>query len=301
MSSILLTGQGRKRNQRKVKNRLLGGHVSAAGGLKNAIINGAAIGANAIQIFGASPRQWNVKGVEGKGVDEYKEALGKSDIEAVYLHAAYLVNLATGDNELFDKSVDNLAAHYEIASAIGADGIVFHIGSSKDEDRQKVIKGIASGMKEVLKRVKTDKTKLIMENSSGGGGKIGDSLDDIGDIYKEVGSKRIGVCIDTAHIFESGVLDFEKKSLKDFFDRFDREIGLDNLELFHINDSKTDFGSFSDRHENLGQGKIGLEKLGNLAALKKLQGKPWILEVPGFDGSGPDKKNINILKSLFGL
>ncbi|MCR4260810.1 MAG: deoxyribonuclease IV [Candidatus Colwellbacteria bacterium] len=274
----------------------LGAHVSAAGGHYRAIEKATELGADTMQIFGASPRQWKANIPPKEDVEKYKEALRKSDVKSVYLHAAYLVNLA-GSADVYKKSVDNLSLHFQIASTLGADGLIFHIGASR-EDTEKARVRIVKGIKEVLQRVKGS-TKLVMENASGGGGKIGSSLEELVNLYRGVSSKRVGMCLDTAHAFEAGMLDFTPSQVKTFFDSWEREIGMENLVALHINDSKTKFRSGSDRHENLGEGEIGLDGFVNLAKEKRLIHASWILEVPGFDGMGPDRRNLDILKNCF--
>ncbi len=277
---------------------LLGAHVSAAGGLHNAPVRASAMGAETMQIFGASPRQWKAGLPSEEAIEHYKEALAESGVKSVYLHAAYLVNLAS-EGELFEKSVENLATHFRIASAIEADGLIFHIGSAKEGDREAALDRVAQGIARVLKSVGGGKTKLVMENASGGGGKIGNDIDDLEKLLSRVKSDRVAVCVDTAHAFEAGVLDFTPEGIKRFFDSWQRQIGMDKLVALHVNDSKTEFASGSDRHENLGEGKIGLAGLRALAAEKRLKDTSWMLEVPGFDGGGPDKKNLDIMKGLF--
>ena len=274
----------------------LGAHVSAAGGHYRAIEKATELGANTIQIFGASPRQWKANIPSVENINKYKGALRESDVKSVYLHAAYLVNLA-GNEDVYKKSVDNLSLHLQIACALGANGLIFHIGASP-EDTGKAIGRIARGIKEVLRKVKGP-AKLVMENASGGGGKIGSSLGELVSLYQKVDSKRVGMCLDTAHAFEAGMLDFTLPGIKTFFDSWEKEIGMENLVALHTNDSKTKFGSGSDRHENLGEGEIGIDGFRNLAKEKRLSHTSWILEVPGFDGMGPDKRNLDILKNCF--
>ncbi len=277
----------------------LGAHVSAAGGYYKAIEKARELGANTIQIFGASPRQWKATVPSVEDIKKYKEALRKSEVKSIYLHAAYLANLA-GNEELYKKSVDNLSLHLKIACALNADGLIFHIGSSRESDAAGARKRIVKGMKEVLGKVKGS-AKLVMENASGGGGKIGSTLEELADLHRAINSKRVGMCLDTAHIFEAGILDFTPGEIKKFFDEWDKTIGMENLVVLHANDSKTVFGSGSDRHENIGEGEIGLDGFKNLAGERRLRHTSWILEVPGFDGNGPDKRNLDILKSCFDL
>lgn len=270
--------------------------MSAAGGHYMAIGRAADLGADTMQIFGASPRQWGAKVPLKKDIDLYRETLEKSDIKTVYLHAAYLVNLA-GSTEVYKKSVVNLANHLEIATMLRADGLIFHVGASRG-DRGQAIQQIVRGVKEVLKLV-PGSTKLIMENASGGGGKIGSTLDELAMLHREINSKRVGLCLDTAHAFEAGMLDFSSSNIKEFFDRWNKSIGIENLLVLHVNDSKTKFGSMSDRHENIGEGEIGLRGFRALANESRLYHTSWILEVPGFDNMGPDRKNLELLKSCF--
>lgn len=286
-------------NKDKKDTPLIGGHVSTAGGLYVSVANAMAIGANVMQIFGSSPRMWHARIPHKDEVKIYRAHIENSSIQAVYLHAAYLVNLASASSEIYGKSVKSLIDHLSIAEMIGAEGLIFHVGSSKGMDRKKAFTQQAVGMKEVLKNV-SGKTKLIMENTAGGGEKIGGTIDEIANLYSQVNSSRVTICFDTAHAFESGLIEsYTPGNIKNLFDEFDKKIGIDNLSVFHINDSKTVCNSHHDRHENIGEGYIKLDGFRELAKEKRIINKPWILEVPGFEGNGPDRKNIDILKNLF--
>lgn len=270
--------------------------MSAAGGLHYAISNAKKIGAECMQIFGASPRAYEVKPPAAEEVKRYKEELKQSGIEPVFLHAAYLVNLASPNDYVRAQSIKNLAGHLRIAETIGAQGLIFHIGSGKDSSREQAIQKTAAGMKEVLRNV-PGKARLIMENTAGGGNSIGDTAEEIGAVLKKVKSGRVKVCIDTAHAFEAGMIDeYALPKVKKFLDELDKHIGFNNIVAFHLNDSKTLAGSHHDRHENIGQGHIGIEGFKNLARDKRMKTMPWILEVPGFADEGPDKKNVEILQ-----
>jgi deoxyribonuclease-4 len=277
---------------------LLGTHVSAAGGLYKAVKNAERLGAEVIQMFGSSPQQWSVKLPSSTEVQKYRKFLKKSKVQSVYLHAAYLVNLATADNDLYKKSIGSLSAHLKIAELIEARGLVFHLGSNNSLDKSMALNRIVAGMKLVLKNV-PGKSMLLMENSSGGGGKVGSTPEEMGVLLKKNHSERVGVCLDTAHAFEAGEVHYKPKDIKSFLKRWETNAGLDNLIVIHSNDSKTAFGSGVDRHENIGRGYIGLEGFKSLAKEAKLWNKDWILEVPGLEGSGPDKENLDILKNCF--
>lgn len=271
-----------------IKRPRIGGHVSVVGGLSAAVERGLAIGAECIQVFGSSPREWNVR------MPEKKESVKMP----VYLHAPYLVNLASPDEALWQKSIQALSGHLQIAEMWDARGLIFHVGSGKEMGKDAAIKKAAEAMKKVLKNT-PGKTRLIIENTAGGGQKIGATIDEIAALIKLVKSPRVKVCIDTAHAFEAGALDYSADGIKKFLDECDEKIGLANIAALHLNDSKTFFNSHNDRHENIGEGEIGLAGFKRLAKDERLWDKDWLLEVPGFADEGPDAKNIAILKSLF--
>lgn len=275
----------------------LGAHISAAGGIINTIERALAIGAQCMQIFGASPHQWSAKLPDPQASSAFKKALAKSNISAVYLHAAYLINLASQIPDLRAKSIESLVAHLSIADAIGANGLIFHLGSTMD--REKGIQRTIEGIHEVLNRV-PGKTNLVMENSAGGGMKLGGNIQDLGAIHKGAASPRLKVCIDTAHTFASGIInEYTSATVKKFVDDLDTAVGIKNVVALHINDSKSVTNSHIDRHENLGHGKIGLAGFKALAQEKRLHHTSWMLEVPGFEDKGPDKENLDILKGCF--
>jgi len=280
-----------------MKKIIVGAHVSTAGGLYTACARANGIGVQLFQIFGSSPRAWRAKMPSSEESKKFKIERKKYSISNVFLHAAYLVNLASGDNEIFLNSKQSLIDHLTIAEMIGADGLIFHIGSSKGITREKALTQEIEAMKEIIERV-PGKAKLIMENTAGGGDKVGDSIQEMGELYRETHSKRLGVCFDTAHAFEAGWVEtYTKKSVKKLFDEFDKEIGIQNLCTIHANDSMTEANSHHDRHANIGEGKIGEEGFRGLFSDKRLLSIPWILEVPGI-GDGPDKKNVELLQKL---
>ena len=251
---------------------IIGGHVSAAGGLANAVANAQAIGADAIQIFGASPQSWRARHPDEVQVKRYREAYAESGLKGCYLHAAYLVNLASANPNFYQNSVQSLIDHLTIAVAIGADGLIFHLGSSKGMDRDAAIEQEIEGIKKVLRAVPTSaspsgratggkagKPYLLLENSAGGGDKIGTTIEDIARLLDGAASDRVDVCFDTAHAFEAGlVTEYAPAAIKKLFDSWDAAIGLDRLAVIHANDSKTAMGSNHDKHENIGEGFIGM-------------------------------------------
>lgn len=280
-----------------IKRPLLGGHVSVAGGFINAFSNGETIGAEVVQFFGASPRQWKAPQPSKEAMIRYYDARKKSSIKSVILHAAYLPNLASSDSSTHAKSVQSISEHLNIATLLEAEGLVFHMGSS--ENHTDGIKRTVQAIQHIVKAVPGN-TFLIMENSAGGGTKLCYDCDELGEIFHAVNSPRLKICIDTAHIFASGILPhFSRETIRYTFDRWDKAFGLENVAVMHINDSKSQAGSHIDRHQNIGDGYIGIAGFQELAKEKRIYSARWVLEVPGLNDTGPDKANIDRLKNLF--
>lgn len=278
---------------------IVGAHVSAAGGVQNAIKNAVDLGVTNIQIFGSSPKQYQVRHPLGENIQEFIKLRKENKIEKVFLHAPYLVNLASVNPRVRHMSRTALTGHLKICEDLEADGVIFHIGSvGKDGDKDEGIENIVKGMKKVLEATKS--ATLILENGSGGGGKLGTEIEEIASIVKKVKSQRVKVCIDTAHIFAGGVLKFEGKNIEEFIKKCDKLLGKNIISVMHINDSKAEFESYLDRHENIGHGFIGKKGFELLAKNKYCCSIPWILEVPGFEGQGPDEKNVKMLKNILG-
>ncbi len=276
----------------------IGAHVSAAGGLLNAILHAQHIGAEAIQFFGSSPRQWAVRMPSAKDSAAFKIAAKQAQLHAVFLHAPYLINLATSDVPLWKKSVALLTATMKISEMIGAKGAIVHVGSGEGGlFREQSLARATSGIKQVLRQV-SGKSLVIIENSAGGGEKVGKDLAEIAWFIKKTGSKRVGVCLDTAHAFEAGITEYSSTGVQKLANEVERTIGWPRLVVLHANDSKTAFNSKHDRHENIGKGHIGEEGFKNLLRHEKFRCVPFVLEVPGYDGNGPDKRNVDALKRL---
>ena len=280
---------------------IVGAHVSAQGGLYKAFENAKKIGADAIQIFGSSPQQWSVRLPKEDDIKKFKDTLKESGNIPVFLHASYLANLASPNEITRANALQSLTGHLKIADLIDSQGLIFHIGSGKDQTKEDAMNLVVKGCQKILENV-SGKTLLILENSSAGGAKLGSTPQEIGQIFKKIKSPRAKVCFDTAHAFEAGVIEYDSlEKIKKTFDEWEEHVGLENIVAIHANDSKTAFNSHNDRHENIGEGHIGLKGFQNLTREKRLRDKVWLLEVPGFDDTGPDAKNIKILKSCFWL
>lgn len=276
--------------------RRVGGHVSTSGGIQNAITNTLAIGGNAIQIFAGSPRMWARSLYPATQAKAFREDVAAKDLNPVYIHALYLTNLASDNLELVEKSKKALITDMTNSAAIGGAGVVLHIGSHQGRGWNAVKTLVIESIKEVLESTPKDSI-LLLENSAGQQGKIG-SLLELKDILGAIPSKRLRVCLDTAHAFEAGYNTATEAGLERWVKEIEQTIGLDKVELFHLNDSKTPLGSGRDNHQNIGDGFIGTIGLKNLVNHPKFIHLPLILEVPGLDGMGPDKVNIDRVRDL---
>ncbi len=272
--------------------RYIGAHVSASGGVEHTPQRAHSIGANCMQIFGGSPVRWSAPLPSQETIKKFQEEREQWGIEKVFMHAPYLINLASPKEKLQTLSRELLLKHGKIADALGVDGVIFHIGSRGDMEQDKAHAIIIKALKKVLQHTKD--TAILMENTAGAGNLVGDTLEELTSLYTTIDDPRLGICIDTAHAFASGMIhDYSTKELDIFFSEVKRGVGINALKAIHLNDSKTEAGSRKDRHENIGEGKIGKERIQRFVQRKEIKDIPPILEVPGFDNEGPDRKNID--------
>lgn len=276
--------------------RRIGGHVGISGGINNAVTSTLSIGGNAMQIFAGSPRIWARSLFPTQAAEDFKQLAMTHDLNPVYIHALYLTNLASDNPEILTKSKNALIMDMKNSALIASSGVVLHIGSHQgrgwEHDRAQVINTILEVLKET-----PENSILLLENSAGQNGKIG-SLLQLKDILDAVPSPRLKVCLDTAHAFEAGYNFTTDEGLEMWIKEIESTIGLDKIELLHLNDSKTPLGSGRDNHQNIGDGYIGEDGIKRLINHTKLSHLPLILEVPGLEGAGPDKENIERVKTL---
>jgi deoxyribonuclease-4 len=280
---------------------LIGAHVSTRGGIANAVDNAVAIGADVMQMHPRSAMQWQPLRLDEEMRSAYRERYAASGLRAHYLHAVYLINLATPREQLLRQSIESLVNHMEIARQLGADAVVLHAGSHLGAGFDGTLEQVAGAIREVLERSAGSPARLLVENSAGSGGCVGCSFEELGRIVDAVGSERVGVCLDTQHLFASGYDVRTQDHVAATLDRFAHDVGFERLELVHANDSRTPLGSRADRHANIGEGHIGLHGFSLLLADARLREVPWLLEVPGTDRQGPDLANINRLRACAGL
>ena len=276
-----------------------GAHVSASGGIHTTLDRAAAMRADAVQLFTQSPRMWRPTNHDPANFETFKERRAELGIApgGVLAHALYLVNLAAPDDEVYEKSRAALRNTMEVACAIDADGVVFHVGSHLGAGMEVGMERCVPALKEALE-LTTDTTWLLLEDSAGAGGTIGRSIDELAALFDACGAhERLGLCLDTCHLYVSGVDITEREVLDDLLDEVDERIGLDRLRALHVNDAVDPLGSNRDRHANIGKGQLG-NKLGVFLSHPKLQGLPAFLEVPGPDKHGPDAKELKKARNL---
>ena len=275
----------------------IGAHVSSAGGIHTAIDRAEQIGAESMQVFTQSPRTWRPTNHDPETFERFKERRAEAGIGDVFCHALYLCNLAAPKDDIYEKSVAALRNTMEVASAIEADGVIFHVGSHLGAGLEAGLERVVPAMTQLLELC-TDATWLVMENSAGAGGTIGRSIGELAAIFERLsGHPRLGVCLDSCHLYVSGVDVTDAAAFDSLLDEVDESIGLDRLRALHVNDSATPLGSNRDRHANIGEGLLG-ERLGVFLGNPRLQGLPAVLEVAGPDNKGPDANEVRKAKEI---
>ena len=275
----------------------IGAHVSTAGGISNAVGRAKEIGCETIQIFGSSPQTWAFKPVPGEQIEMFKQGLADAGIGPVFLHAIYLINLGTPNGDSLKKGIDSLIKYMDLAADIGAAGVIFHPGSHGGRGYEAVLPQTVDAIKTVLD-ASPDGPCLAVENMAGMGQHIGAKFDELGGILKAVDSPRLKICLDTQHAFAAGYDLTNPHGIKAMLDELDAGPGSANVVAIHANDSKRVCGSGVDRHDNIGDGFIGEEGFAAIMGDPAFAEVPFFLEVPGFEGKGPDQRNIDILKKI---
>lgn len=275
----------------------LGAHVSVGKGLIASLDKARDMGANCLQIFTSPPQSFLMSKFSDSDCAQFKRRAIALDIQPVFIHATYLINLASEKKRLLESSILSLIDDLTIAGKIGARGSIVHTGSHKGAGFEKAMPVVVDAIKKVLAKTPPN-TKLYLEIASGGKGKIGATFEELAILLKTVGGKRVGVCLDTAHMFAAGFALDTNQKLDELTQKIGDTVGWETIDCMHANDSKVEFGSGRDRHENIGKGFIGIEPFRLLLQHKQFSQLPFILETPGFDGKGPDKENLDILRSL---
>jgi deoxyribonuclease IV len=276
---------------------LIGAHVSTAGGLDKAIERGVDLDCESIQIFNQSPRMWRPTKYGPDDFAAFREAMGESPIEAVVIHAVYLINCATKDKEMRKKSLDSLTHALRTGDGIGAAGVVLHPGAQKGEalgpSMKRAAKVIAAALKE------SDSCPLLLEQTAGHKGLLGRDFDQTAELIELAGGgERLGLCLDSCHLFVQGYDVTDAEHLGQVVDEADAKVGLDRLRCLHVNDAAAPLGSRRDRHANIGQGEMGKQGLATFLSEPRFEGLPATLETPGPNKKGSDRKEVQAAKRL---
>ena len=276
---------------------LIGAHVSSSGGIDKAVDRAVEIDADAMQVFTQSPRTWRPTNHDPASFERFREKLDEARIGAVLCHALYLCNLAAPDDGVYERSVAALLNTMEVARGIGAEGVVFHVGSHLGSGFEAGLARVLPAMEQVL-ALATDDTWLLMENSAGAGGTIGRSVEELATLYERLDRHpRLGVCLDSCHLYVSGVDVTDPAALDACLDEVAASIGLDRLRALHVNDSAAPLASNRDRHANMLEGLLG-ERLGVFLGNARLQGLPAVLETAGPENRGPDAAEVQKAKEM---
>ncbi len=279
---------------------LIGAHVRAGKGLVPALQHGADIGADVVQVFTQSPRQWKPSQYGPEVLDAYRAAAAvHPTVRQTFCHATYLINLASPDDALVERSRACLAANLATAQGIGASGLVLHLGSHRGSGFEQSLPAVVEGLQAALDSVHgTPPCPILLENAAGAGDTVGRSFDELAVVLERAGGdERLGVCLDTQHLWASGV-DFASVEGADaVVDGLAHTVGLERLVCIHLNDSKVALGANRDRHENIGEGTVGADGLAALLGHPALAEVPAILEVPG-GGEGPRREDVEAARAL---
>ncbi len=274
-----------------------GAHVSAAGGVWNAPANAGKLGCEVFQMFSRPPQGGKPAQITDESVEKFATAMKEHGIERAYIHAPYFINFGSAEKRIYEGSISVVREELERGSLLGVRGMMFHPGSAKSVGQEKGVKQVIEGLNRIMDGYKGS-CQLLIEISAGAGEVMGDTFEELAAFLKGAErGKEIGICFDTQHAFASGYDLRDKKSVEDTFAKFDKLIGLKRLVVSHCNDSKVDFNEHKDRHEHLGEGKMGLKGFEAIVKHPKLQHLDLILETPIDDGV---ERDLALLKKFRG-
>jgi deoxyribonuclease IV len=278
----------------------LGIHTSRSKSLENAALIAHELGANTFQIFSASPRMWRAGVPDPVDVERFRDARARFDLQPLAIHVNYLVNLATLDPLIREKSIHSFRGELDRAATIGAEYLVLHPGNYKGQSPEEGIAAFVLGLAEAARGFKAPGLTVLLENTVGSGCQIGGRFEELR-LIRDLAARETGLplayCLDTCHLLASGHDVANPEGLKKTVVQADQVLGLDLVKVIHANDSKGGLNSHLDRHENIGEGQIGEEGFRRILRHPKLRSKPFILETP-VDEEGDDRRNLDALKRL---
>lgn len=278
---------------------LIGSHMSIAGGLSKALARGEDAGCATIQIFTKNASQWAVKPLDPDEVKRFRDACDATGIGPVVAHDSYLINLASPDYALYKKSIEAMKIELDRAEALGLPYVVGHPGAHVGSGEARGLKRIARAIDRIHTRTKKHRVQLLLETTAGQGSCLGARFEHLAKIIAMVkASERVGVCLDTCHIFTAGYDIRTKASYSKTMRAFNKVIGLDKLKVIHLNDSLKEFDSHRDRHAHIGQGLIGLDGFRCVMTDRRLKKIPKILETPKGEDLAEDRMNLGVLRKL---
>ena len=274
-----------------------GAHVSTSGGMEKAPQNGLSLGCEAIQVFTKNQMQWKAKPLSSEDIARYKTTFKQSGLHVAVSHDSYLINLGSPQDSTLKQSLDAFVDELERCEQLGIPYLVFHPGSHVGSGEKTGLKRIAESLNWVLGQKKGCVTQLLLETTAGQGSNLGYTFEQLAEILDEIRDKdKMGVCVDTCHIFAAGYDLRTPTAYEATFKELHDVIGLKNVKAFHLNDSKKELGSRVDRHENIGNGHLGLEAFRLLVNDRRFEGIPMMLETPG--GDEGYRRDLEILKGL---
>lgn len=283
----------------KKDGRPFGAHMSASGGVSESIVRGHTIGCKVIQLFTKNNNQWNSKPISPEEVDRFQSNVEKTGVSPISSHAGYLINLATPKPENYKKSLDSFTDEIDRADLLEIPYLVFHPGAHLGSGEDTAIRKVAESINKVLNKRPKSKVSLVLETTAGQGSCIGHRFEHLAEIMEWVeDSPRMGVCLDTCHVYAAGYDIATSEGYKRAFREFGQIIGFDRLKLFHVNDSKSAFGSRVDRHQHLGQGSLGETAFSLLVNDRRFFKTPMVLETPKGPEMEEDVMNLGYLQSL---
>jgi deoxyribonuclease IV len=282
---------------------LFGAHMSVAGGCHNALLIAQKHGCDVVQLFTKNANQWEGKPLTDADRDTFRKTLGATKLRFPTAHDSYLINLASPDATLYRRSIEAFVLEVERAEALGLAYLVTHPGTPTDGDEAAGLTRIATALDEVHRRCPNAKVQVLLETTAGQGRSLGHRFEHLACVIERVKApERIGVCLDTCHVFAAGYPLAPEADYQATMGEFDRVIGLDRLKVFHVNDSLKPQGSRVDRHAHLGKGFLGLEPFRLLVNDPRFAERPMILETPKEDETGEemDPVNLRTLRDLVG-
>lgn len=276
---------------------LIGAHVSPAGGPAKAVERGEALGARSIQIFNQNPRAWKPTVYDEAQVQAFRDAIAGSPVDALLIHAVYLLNAASDDADIRAKTLTSLIASLDAGAALGAHAVILHPGSAKTGEVGPAIERAGAVIAEAL--AETDGCALHLENTAGAGGTLGRSFGELGALLEAAGGHaRLGICLDSCHMLASGIEIRTAEALTAALDDLEAEVGPGRLGSLHLNDSQTPLGSNRDRHANIGEGELGLDGCRVFLSEPRFAELPCVLETPGPDRSGATAAELALCERL---